>query len=170
MAVAVSTLISTQREDSQKSSDMSASSSLTKWMFLDVFTGNQWETAAMVTNSCLLSPCSPSPPLTLAWSSGNEMQPCGQPLQFSAMGEVEVRLRCLGLDLWSKTCAKEAGVRPWIHLGLLVVTLATSLWANAAFHCSAASLPRVTCDASLPRGPVLKAKSAWRAALTAGTC
>lgn len=48
--------------------------------------------------------------VTLAWSSGNEMHlPVGR---FDAMGEVEVRLWYLDLDLWSKTCVKEAGVRP----------------------------------------------------------
>lgn len=40
--------------------------------------------------------------VTLAWSGGNEMHlPVGR---YDAMGEVEVTLGYLGLDLWSKTC------------------------------------------------------------------
>lgn len=85
---------------------------------------------------------------TTAWSGGNEIHPRGQPFRFGAMGEVEVRLRCLCLGLWSKTCVEEAGVRKRIHLRLLVVTVAIWLWGSGAFHCSTASLPRVTCDAS----------------------
>lgn len=65
----------------------------------------------MVTDSCLLAPFSPSPPVTPRLAVVIKRIPVGSQvklLSLGAMGEVEVRVRSLGLDLWNKTGYKNS--------------------------------------------------------------
>lgn len=67
--------------------------------------------ASMVTDSCLLAPFSPSLPVTPWLAVVIKRNPAGSQvelLSLGAMGEVEVRVRSRGLDLWNKTCCKNS--------------------------------------------------------------